>query len=386
MYFLNENSYWDKYEKILKDICSLSKLFSDNEIPYLYYRAHENLFCKAFLAENLSRDDFSADAKKDNIGIGLKTFINNNGNSQQKIAEFNAKRDQYSGLEGKDLAKKISFLRNERVTFTIRNYGLMDLIYHCVTREKGKLKIFEEKMDEIDIENIKVIKATSKGVMFNDGKHDYNFNMSKSTLLKKFNTENYIEVPIEILEDPFEAIESIIEKNKYLKNNVEKRYWLEKRRVILPLYSTKDREVPEKSGLNQWNANGRKRDYNEIYIPIPAIVHKISPEFFPKRDESFDLELPNGNILSVKVCQDGSKALMSNPNKELGKWLLRDIFMLKEGQLLTRGLLDVIGIDAVEIIKNEVGKYSIDFRRTGMYEEFIGFMSDNIDLVGEESE
>ncbi|MGL5123701.1 MAG: hypothetical protein ACRC6K_06055 [Fusobacteriaceae bacterium] len=386
MYFLNKNLSWSRYEKILKNICSLSKLFSDNETPYLYYRAHENLFCRAFVADNLSRDDSSADAKKDGVGIGLKTFINNNGNSQQKIAEFNAKRDHYSNLEGKDLAKKISYLRNERISFTIRNYALKDLIYHCVTREKGKLKIFEEKMEKIDIDNIKIEKSTNKGVMFSDGRHYYNFNVSKSTLLKKFNTENYVEIPIEILEDPFGAIESIVEKNKNIKRNDDKIYWLDKKRIVLPLYSQKDKEVPEKSGLNQWNASGRKRDYNEIYIPIPAIVHKISPNFFPKRDKAFDLKLPNGHILSVKVCQNGSKALMSNPNKELGKWILRDVFMLNEGQILTRKQLDVIGMDAVEIVKIKTGEYSIDFRQTGMYEEFIETMSDNFYSIGEESE
>jgi hypothetical protein len=33
--------------------------------------------------------------------------------------------------------------------------------------------------------------------------------------------------------------------------------------VILPLYSTRTREVQEKSGINQWNAGGRVRSFGE---------------------------------------------------------------------------------------------------------------------------
>ena len=74
-----------KYFELLKTICSISRLFSDSNVPYLYYRVAENIFCKAFDADNLSRSDCSADARKDNIGIGLKTFLNNNGKTYQKI-------------------------------------------------------------------------------------------------------------------------------------------------------------------------------------------------------------------------------------------------------------------------------------------------------------
>ena len=44
--------------------------------------------------------------------------------------------------------------------------------------------------------------------------------------------------------------------------------------VILPLYSTEagNRIVHEKSGINQWNAGGRKRKFGESYIPIPSKI------------------------------------------------------------------------------------------------------------------
>ena len=62
------------YERFLKITGSLSNLFSDSRVPYLYYRVAEKIFCKAFSAEDLSRSDVSADAKKESLGIGLKTF------------------------------------------------------------------------------------------------------------------------------------------------------------------------------------------------------------------------------------------------------------------------------------------------------------------------
>lgn len=87
------------------------------------------------------------------------------------------------------------------------------------------------------------------------------------------------------------------------------------------------------------------------------------PGFFPRRDQPFDLELPNGETIIAKVCQDQGKAIMSNPNKDLGKWLLRDVLHLSEGELVTMDMLDNLGINAVMFTKKDKGKYSIDFTR-----------------------
>lgn len=76
--------------------------------------------------------------------------------------------------------------------------------------------------------------------------------------------------------------------------------------VILPLYGIRNNEkyVFERSGLNQWNARGRKRDMGEIYIPIPVELHRKYPNFFPSRDVIFNLQIPSGEIFlqkSVKI-------------------------------------------------------------------------------------
>src|SRR5450830_1205555 len=98
-----------------------------------------------------------------------------------------------------------------------------------------------------------------------------------------------------------------------------------------------------KSSLNQWNASGRPRNNNEIYIRIPKLIHEKFSKFFPSRYKEFKLILPNKKELSAKICQDNGKALMSNPNSALGQWLLRDVLNLKMGELLTYEKLEDIG-------------------------------------------
>jgi hypothetical protein len=59
------------------------------------------------------------------------------------------------------------------------------------------------------------------------------------------------------------------------------------------------------------------------------------PNFFPGRQQSFSLKLPNGKQMQSKVCQDGEKALMSYSNKELGEWILRHSCKVNKGSFKT---------------------------------------------------
>ena len=52
-------------------------------------------------------------------------------------------------------------------------------------------------------------------------------------------------------------------------------------------------------------------------------------------------------ILQAKICQENGKALMSNPNKDLGEWLLRKVLKKNVGELVTMDDLNRIGIDSV---------------------------------------
>jgi len=358
------------YERLLKAVGSLSKLFSEAPEPYIAYRAAENLFCKAFEAENLSRSDASADASKNKIGFGIKTFLHKNGKSFEKVAEFNSDHSLFRALGTEEKIKKIAELRNERIETTKRIFGLEQIIYHCITRQVGKILVYETPAPLIKIDEIKDLKANGNTIQFSDSSAEYSFNVAKSTLYKRFITpENVLlEVPVRILEDPFDEIEKLITEAGLIFAPIKVQP-----HVFLPLYSTRggDKKVPEKSGLNQWNASGRPRDPNEIYIPIPAWLHRKFPNFFPPRDQAFELTLPDRATMSAKVCQDNSKALMSNPNSALGKWLLRDVLNLPEREMLTYDKLQAIGLDTVVIYKTDNETYDIDFTRIGSYEKFL---------------
>lgn len=360
----------DYYERLLKAVGSLSKLFSESPEPYIAYRAAENLFCKAFEAENLSRSDASADASKNRIGFGIKTFLHKNGKSFEKIAEFNSDHVLFRALGAEEKIKKIAELRNERIETTKRIFGLEQIIYHCITRQVGKILVYETPAPLIKIDEITNLKVSDNTIQFSDPSAEYSFNVAKSTLYKRFVTPEdvLLEVPVRILEDPFDQIEKLITEAGLIFVSIKIQP-----HVFLPLYSTRggNKKVPEKSGLNQWNASGRPRDPNEIYIPIPAWIHRKFPNFFPPRDQVFELALPDRATMNAKVCQDNSKALMSNPNSALGNWLLRDVLNLQERELLTYDKLQAIGLDTVVIYKTDNETYDIDFTRIGSYEKFL---------------
>jgi len=261
-------------------------------------------------------------------------------------------------------------LRNNRIDFTESTHNLEKLIYHCVLRDEGKFKIFEEQMDRIDIKNIKNIKANKSSIGFNDGIHDYSFLLSKSTLIKRFKTENPIfEFDVTILQDP------LTELQKYLHNKIVLKQ--EKKRVeeiiFLPLYG-KRQTVFEKSGLNQWNAGGRDRHHDEVYIPVPIVIHQLFPEFFPDRNTPFNLQFPDGEKIIAKICQENGKALMTRSNRKLGKLILRDGLKLNIGELATYDKLQLLGIDSVRIDKISNLEFKINFSKNGSYEEFINKM------------
>ncbi|MDF2537158.1 MAG: hypothetical protein K0S76_179 [Herbinix sp.] len=361
---------------MLSIVGSLSELFSESASPYLHYRAHENIFCKYFIADNLARFDCSADAKKDRIGIGLKTWV---GNDDQKVAEFGQLRETYQDLTGYELARTISEYRNERVRITKNMYGIDEMIYHIVKRVPGAMRIIEHAFDSIDLDNISVIdgRGNVNNTYFSDGRHTYHFSNSKNTLYMLFEDMQVLdEFEVEIMTDPYSHLMGMAESQAVTQviEPIETIHRIEtENRICLRLYSTRHdgtKFVAERSGLNQWNANGRERNPNEIYIPYPAEDRANTVGFFPPRDTVFNLTLPDGTTIPAKVCQADGKAIMSNPNRILGEWLLRNVFELREGTLITYSMLEVFGIDSVVFTKIGDLQYTIDFSEIGTYERF----------------
>ncbi|MEG1597724.1 MAG: restriction endonuclease [Bacilli bacterium] len=356
-----DSNQFEDYKVNLNLVGSLSLLFSESEDPWLDYRVPENLYCECFGAENLARSCVTADAKLGTTGIGIKTFTEGNKKTWQKIAEFNKARKTYKDLMGIEKVKKIAELRNDRIDSTISIYGLEKMIYHCVIRNKNGFHFYEEEMVKIVIDNIVLVSDTDTSIIFKDGIHEYNFNLSKSVLQKRFYTEDYFDnMSIKVAKNPFDVLRNGIGSIITITENET---------AIIPLYSVTGgvKTVYPKSGLNQWNAGGRERSINEVYIPYNKEIREKYEEFFPDRDTPFDVVLPNGRKMSMKLCQNertlAPKALMSNPNGELGAWILREVLRLEENEVLTYEKLAEIGIESVLFEKDADGFYKLDFMK-----------------------
>ena len=355
----------ERYFELLRKVAALSGLCTesnvDSQTPYLYYRTHEIIFSNSFSVKSRTREDISIDAQQDSLGIGLKTF-NYKGKAQmEKIAEFNKDFSSYKEAQTADKARIISELYNRRIKDASNLYKLEAFSFSCVAKAPGKMLVFDTKMELINLKKLRLNSTSNptKSISFSDGVHDYTFSSSKSTLKRRFNLPSkgkVFAIKVDILRDPLSFLEEVDFKNLVTKK--------ESSFVLLPLSSH------ERSGLNQWNAGGRKRSPDEVYIPIPKWIHKCFPAFFPGRDIEFSLNLPNTKALSAKICQDGGKALMSNPNKALGVWLLRDVLKLPEGQVLTDEYLQEIGIDSIKITKVNSHIFDVDYMPYGSYEGF----------------
>ena len=179
---------------------------------------------------------------------------------------------------------------------------------HGVKRLPNMMQILECAFDYIDIDSVKIIdnRGNENNTYFTDMKHTYHFSISKNTLYMVFDNLQLLDsFEVEILEDPYMLLLSLTrqvdKREKYpdyvFSDNIiqrQNKILYESKPVkpmlCLPLYSRKgntgDKFVPEKSGLNQWNAGGRARNTNELYIPYQAVDRQRNMTFFPPRDTS----------------------------------------------------------------------------------------------------
>jgi len=203
-----------KYEQCLKIIGSLSRNFCESDIVYISHRIAKQIFKNSFGLKSLNDDNLVIDVKKESLGIALKTFHCANNKTFQTIDKFSPHKYPYQDLCPLDLIIKISKLRNEKINFTKNTHGVKKIIYHCILRDIGKFKIFEESLDRIDIENINLIKNNNNSILFEDAQHQYSFLLSKGILKKRFVTElTLIEIDIEILTYPFEYLTDLLSQN-----------------------------------------------------------------------------------------------------------------------------------------------------------------------------
>ena len=427
-------SVWNKYPKEQKELYikflqiygALTKLFRQKKgdvIPYLDSKFQETVFAKAFKSQNVDIGNTPHDVVSifgtQRIGIGLKTWMGSKP-SFQKVMQLKSFQNQINKHKNndEDLAYKISAIRNRRLISDYNRLGLDENknIYHYITRDKGIFKINECAYPLIDLNNLKDFKNSKTSFLWSDGQKDYKYTFGDCQIYQKFDVEKSDTLlldtfDIKIIEDPFsfllDTYTNVLDKFQDLEEDIIE--------IYLPLYSYKTKEIPEKSGLNAWNASPKNkgshtpRPLNEIYIPIPREVHKKHPDFFvedifafeqernifvgDKKDKPevrFYLQLPNGNKIPSLVTQDNMKGLQSGSHTEcdesgkkygqstLGQWLLIDVLGLKERKLVTREWLQRRGTDCVRLWRKKNDYHSvihIDFAPIGAFESF---MNDDI--------
>lgn len=404
----------------------MTLLFSDGPQAYIDYRFVEKLFVLATKGKDISRSDKVFDAivgTPQNIGVGVKTFVLN-GTSQtslEKVQEFTrfSGSGAFDNLSKAEIAFKAAEYRNNTVLADSQEYGidLTNSIYHCLVRSSGSGVIHEEPYPLVNLDNIQPVDnqgrilddfpGGNKGIRFFDGINTYSYSKSKSVLMKKFDLRTYTTfdpIPLNIDQEVWKKISnSVVEKALSEALSVTETQATTSSEpeklvpgidyVILPLYSTRGvtKTVEAASGINQWNAGGRQRKYGEAYIPIPAQIHRLAPGFFPERDKPFQLVLPNStDPVNAKVCQQSSKALMSNPNDRLCRWLYKvidskfsdyDFDKPPNRHPFTYSDLEKVGRDSVIVIKDRsVGylKYEIRFAELGSYEEFLDLFANSV--------
>jgi len=86
-------------------------------------------------------------------------------------------------------------------------------------------------------------------------------------------------------------------------------------------------------------------------------------------DKKFLLRTKDGKEFSTKVCQENRKALMSDPNKDLGEWLLRNKLGLKEKEVATYSHLEEKNADSVIVYKINPEHYIIDLHSFGAFKK-----------------
>lgn len=378
----------EKYRKILAGVGQLSSLYSDDPIPYLNSKFVEKLFAYCSDSRNVAGQDMSFDAITSELGgVGVKTFRANSpaSGSVEKIAEFtaHATSGEFLGLSELELIQKVSAFRNERVLTDVRAYGLTleNSYYHCLIRTSAGCMIHEEPYNLIQLDSLKVLEKKKKNPTFTDGLNHYTFSLAKNVLYKKFSPVNFHAsklIKIRPRRDLFKYLStfSLFDDASGLK--VPKK--IVEPSIVLPLYGSNG-EVERASGINQWNAGGRKRSFGEGYIPFPAKARQLFPSFFPTQEKPFTIRLADGRNIIAKVCQDDGKAIMSNPNNDLLGWLFKILdssddetqARFRERRPYTYSDLRRVGKDSVlfKLIDAKKQVYSLEPMPLGSYEEFL---------------
>lgn len=403
----------DSYEAYLKMYGTLSAMFNQKSsktgAPYLDSKFQEVIYARCFDGENVdignTPHDILSTFGNEKIGIGLKTWLNSKA-SYQKVMQIKANRNEIEKVQHnpEKLVAKLSEIKNSRMKFDYKRLGLKNEgnIYHYVTRDSGKMTLFETSYPLIDIDSLKPGELTPKSFKFSDSSKDYKYTFADSQIWMCFDshakyTYKLDTFDVSIMEDPYKLLKAAF-KNLNRENN-DKKY------LYLPLYSYRSKTVPEKSGLNAWNGLPKSkgssclRPEGEAYIPIPKELWKKCPNWVDpsidmsnyalyknrtkKSSYSIRLHMPDGNVFPALFAQSDFKALETNPQSILGKWLLNVLgidhpqryrYDEPSDHPVTMQLLKKLEIDSVKLWhedENNKKDVWIDFAPYGSFEKFM---------------
>lgn len=405
----------NEYISYIEMYGALSAMFnqksSETGAPYLNSKYQETVYARSFDAEEVDFGNTPHDMKSkingNNIGIGIKTWLNSKP-SYQKVMQLKSYKNEIDLVKNdKDaLANKLATIKNRKLKMDYNRLGLSESgnIYHYITRDRGEVSIQETAYPLVDIDKVEPVNLTSTSFEFRDEFKKYKYTFGDSQIWMMFGEQDdstlIKSIKIDIMDDPF----SFLKRAFQVKHDSEiiipgfgsSKSKKETDTVYLPLYSYRYGKVGEKSGLNAWNGAPKSPKSNiprpeaEVYIPIPKKFLEMKPRWFNpnidfldykkyksetgKNNYAFTLHLPDGKTYPALVGQQEFKALETNPQSALGKWLLYNVLNLSKGELVTNDTLRKAGFDSVKLWHKKIDDYEniwIDFAPIGSFERFM---------------
>ena len=312
------------YKRLILAFASLTKAFSqksdsDEEkiSPIINSKFQETVFQHAFnaYAEDIGNTSYDASlCYKDNTGkehkylIGIKTFGITSG--LQKVAQFKGNHDSWAeiinlikanakGKETKEeidavnnnlyleLAKKISEIRNTRISSSIANLRGFTVkadedepksVYHVLMPSKRgedpTIFVGETSYDKIDIDNLKICGCTNvknpTNFDFTDGNHHYRYTSADSQLHMNFCNTDIVEEQWNVIyvDDAYSIFADIAKKVYGEQEKVRESYsW----RI-----TNKDGEVELFSGFNSFFAVGTKMGKEQRERVIDSLAEEFN--------------------------------------------------------------------------------------------------------------
>ena len=117
--------------------------------------------------------------------------------------------------------------------------------------------------------------------------------------------------------------------------------------------------LPQRSGLNWGQRPDQKREPNQAYIRVPAIIYNT--DFFPSIGEHFTIITDDHQTLICVRAQDNGKAIHTpNNNSQMGIYF-RQRLGVEMGDLIQKEHLERYGRTDVDFYKIDEETYYMDF-------------------------